>query len=121
MPYHDSACPYVNFWFAASEGANIASFNHVKRKQPRKITERGRRLYHLHSFGEGVSGERRINNHFKGLMERMASMNGWFVPVRTLLDFILKVSGSHVITSAERNDLERKWLWHKIVHMRGRS
>jgi hypothetical protein len=48
-------------------------------------------------------------------------LNGWFVPVRTLLDFLVQVKGRHIITTAERSYLERKWLWHKIVHAHGRT
>jgi hypothetical protein len=63
----------------------------------------------------------KINDRFVVLMERLSKMNGWFVPVRTLLDFILEVRGGHLITPSERNALERRWLLHKIVHVRGRS
>lgn len=54
-------------------------------------------------------------------MERLSKLNGWFVPARTLLDFILQTRGSHVITQAERSDLEKRWIWHKIVNTHGTS
>jgi hypothetical protein len=41
-------------------------------------------------------------------------MNGWFVPVHTLLDYILAADGNRDITQHDRNRLERKWLRHKI-------
>ncbi len=63
----------------------------------------------------------RINGRFKALMERLSKLNGWFVPVHTLLDFILQARGNHCITQAERNDLERRWLWHKVFNTRGTS
>jgi hypothetical protein len=122
MPYHDPARPYVNYWFASSEGANVDSFNAMlsERNQDRLKNERGACIIYTH-LAKGFVDKGKIDTRFKELMERMASMNGWFVPVRTLLDYILQVRGRHVITAGERNDLERKWLWHKIVHARGRT
>jgi hypothetical protein len=122
MPYHDSARPYVNYWFASSEGATVDSFNAMinERNQERLKRERGACIMYAH-LAKGFLDNGKIHDRFKILLQRMSGMNGWFVPVRTLLDFILQVRGNRVITPAERNVLERKWLWHKIVHVRGRS
>jgi hypothetical protein len=122
MPYHDPARPYVNYWFAASEGARIESFNAImsEANQDRLVSEGGACIMYTH-LAAGFLEKGKINTRFKILMERLSKMNGWFVPVHTLLDFILQVRGEHTITQAERIALERKWLWHKIVHTRGRS
>ena len=48
------------------------------------------------------------------MIERLSRKNGWFVPVATLLDYLLAVNGPHAVSDAERGALERKWLWHKI-------
>jgi hypothetical protein len=37
----------------------------------------------------------RLNGRFKILMQRLSKMNGWFVPVTTLLDYILHARGSY--------------------------
>jgi hypothetical protein len=122
MPYHDSARPYVNYWFAASEGPRIQSFNRMmsEENQEKLASEGGACIIYTH-LANGFLEKGRINNRFRELMERMSRLNGWFVPVHTLLDFILQVRGDHVITPAERNDLERRWLWHKVFHTHGRS
>ena len=122
MPYHDPARPYVNYWFASSEGARIESFNAMMSEdnQDRLVREGGACIMYAH-LASGFLENGKINTRFKVLMERLSRMNGWFVPVHTLLDFILQVRGEHTITQAERIALERKWLWHKIVHTRGRS
>ena len=122
MPYHDPARPYVNHWFAASEGHSLESFNAMmsEQNQDRLASEGGACIMYTH-LAKGFLENRKINSRFKVLMERLSRMNGWFVPVRTVLDFILQTRGNHVITHAERNDLERRWLWHKIVHTRGRT
>jgi hypothetical protein len=122
MPYHDLSRPYVNYWFAASEGANINSFNAMMayKNQDKLRREGGACIMYTH-FANGFLENGTINKRFKEQLERMSRLNGWFVPVCTLLDFILQVRGSYVITPSERNDLERRWLWHKIVHVGGRS
>jgi hypothetical protein len=122
MPYHDPDRPYVNHWFAASEGPRVESFNAMmsEDKQEKLAREGGACIMYTH-FASGFLENGRINKHFKVLMERMSRMNGWFVPVHTLLDFILQARGIHSITQAERNDLQRRWLWQKVFHTRGTS
>jgi hypothetical protein len=122
MPYHDPARPYVHYWFAASEGPKVDSFNAMvtEDNQDRLARERGACIMYTH-FASGFVENGKINYRFKVLMERLSKMNGWFVPVRTVLDFILQHRGEHVITFSERQSLETRWLWHKIAHTRGRS
>jgi hypothetical protein len=122
MPYHDSARPYVNYWFAASEGATVAAFNAMLKEenQNRLVRENGACIMYTH-FAKGFVEKGRINHQFRDLLQRLVGLNGWFVPVHTLLDFLVHVRGRHIITPAERNNLERKWLWHKIVHAHGRT
>ena len=122
MPYHDPARPFANYWFAASEGANVSSFTSMtrERNQERLVKEGGACIMYTH-FAKGFLDRGRIHGQFKMLMERLSRLNGWFVPVSTLLDFILQARGTHIITQTERCELERRWIWHKVVHTRGRS
>ena len=122
MPYHDPARPYVNLWFAASEGARVESFNATmsEANQDRLVREGGACIMYTH-LAAGFLENGKINTRFKVLMERISRMNGWFVPVRTLLDHILSIRGHHSISSSERSGLERKWLMHKIINTRGTS
>ncbi len=122
MPYYDPARPLVNYWFASSEGANINLFNTTlsEESQDRLAREGGACIMYTH-FASGFQEKRRINGRFKVLMERLSKMNGWFVPVNTLLDYIQRTRGHHVITQKERSVLEGRWMWHKIVNTRGTS
>jgi hypothetical protein len=122
MPYHDSSRPYVNYWFAASEGSRPAAFNAIlsESSQDRLAQEGGACIIYTH-LASGFVENGKLNRRFKSLMKRLSGMDGWFVPVRALLDYILQVRGHHDITAAERADLESKWLWHKIFHTNGRS
>jgi hypothetical protein len=120
MPYHDPARPYVNYWFAASEGPVITSFNLMlsEDNQEKLVTEGGACIMYTH-LACGFLENGKINQRFRSLMERLGRTNGWFVPVRTLLDYLLEVRGLHNLADRERKSLERKWLMHKIVNTRG--
>lgn len=122
MPYHDPVRPYVNYWFAGSEGPSVDSFNATIREdnQDRLASEGGACIMYTH-FASHFVEKGKINQRFQGLMERISKLNGWFVPVHTLLDYILQARGNYRITDGERSALERRWIWHKILHTRGRS
>jgi hypothetical protein len=91
-----------------------------ERNQDRLKNEGGACIMYAH-LAKGFVLNGKINHRFKELLQRMSRMNGWFVPVHVLLDFILRVKGNQIITRAERATLERRWLWHKIAHVGGRS
>lgn len=122
MPYHDPARPFANYWFASSEGANVDSFNATvsEENQDRLAREGGACIMYTH-FASRFLENGRMNERFKILMERLSKMNGWFVPVNTLLDYVLRTRGHYVITQRERSALETRWMWHKIANTRGRS
>ncbi len=115
MPYHDAARPYVNFWFASSEGKHCGSFNETltEANQDRLEAEGGACIMYTH-FGLGFYENGHLNGRFSKLMEQMSKRNGWFVPVATLLDYILEKRGPVALKPGERSVLERKWLLHKI-------
>ena len=115
LPYHDPARPCVNHWFASSEGANVESFNRCisEAAQDRLEQEGGACIMYAH-FAHGFCPKGVLNGRFRDLMQRLARKNGWFVPVSTLLDYLLEQRGPVVISTAERRALERKWLLHKM-------
>jgi hypothetical protein len=65
-------------------------------------------------FGLGYFRDGRLAPRFVELMTRLAKRNGWFVPARVVLDEIQKQRGPLTISDAQRAQLERRWLWHKI-------
>jgi hypothetical protein len=114
MPYHDPAKPYVNAWFASSDGGKATSFIRCisERNQDRLEREGGACIMYTH-FANGFYADGRLNPRFRELMLRLSRKNGWFVPVATLLDRLLQINGPHNITNAQRRRLERKWLLEK--------
>jgi hypothetical protein len=117
MPYADPERQYVRAWYAASEGANIASFVERlgEREQDRLEEEGGACIMYTH-FAHGFVEDGKLDPEFVRLMSRMAARNGWFVPVGTLLDYLGSSRGIHVLTPHERGRLERSWLAAKLIY-----
>jgi hypothetical protein len=121
MPYFDPSRPHVSSWFASSEGPQVGSFNSCldERNQDLLEDQGGACIMYTH-FAKGFRDHGKLDGRFVQLMTRLSRKNGWFVPVHSLLDFLLSVNGNHVITDKERAQLERRWLLHKLK-MRGTS
>jgi len=115
MPYHDPRRPYVNYWFASSEGGTVDSFTRTlcEANQDRLEREGGASIMYTH-FAKDFHDGKRLHGEFRRLVSRLAEKNGWFVPVGTLLDYILAQRGPHELTPSQRSRVERKWLLHKL-------
>ncbi|MFH1017346.1 MAG: hypothetical protein V1798_04080 [Pseudomonadota bacterium] len=116
MPYFDPDRPYVNNWFASSEGADVHSFNKTisERNQETLEEEGGACIMYTH-FGKAFFQDGSLHPTFKRLMERLSRRSGWFVPVSTLLDHIIRVRGQYSISALERYKLELKWLINRMM------
>jgi hypothetical protein len=116
MPYFDPDRPWVKAWFAGSEGAECPSFVQTinERAQDRLEASGGACIMYTH-FGKGFYQNGALDRRFVELMTRLARKRGWFVPVSTLLDHIVRVRGVHTLTARDRARLERRWLAHKIA------
>ena len=115
MPYHDDTRPMVNAWFASSEGSERSAFISLlaEANQDRLEEEGGACIVYTH-LAVGFWTPSGLDRRYSSLMERLASKNGWFVPVSTLMDYLEAKNGRHVITGRERRKLERRWLAHKF-------
>ena len=115
MPYHDPKRPYVNHWFASSDGAEAHQFiDCVSEKAQDRLEEEGGACIMYTHFARGFSDNGCLEPRFQSLIERLAKKGGWFVPVGELLDHLLQTNGPYEISAAERRRLECKWLWDKI-------
>jgi len=115
MPYHDPLRPYVNYWFASTEGPDVRTFCEKlsDANLDRLVAERGACIMYTH-FASGFTAGGELDPRFVRVMRRVSALGGWFVPVTTLLDHILTATGPRVVTDRERSRLERHWLAHKI-------
>jgi hypothetical protein len=115
MPYHDPVRPYVNHWFASTEGRNLRTFNErVTEASIDRLEASGGACVMYTHFASGFTDDGRLDPRFRATMERLAGKNGWFVPVATLLDFLLAQRGPTILTNAQRRSLERRWLFGKL-------
>ena len=115
MPYHDPDRPDVNLWYASAEGRLAVSFNRTlsEENQDRLEAEGGACIMYTH-FGSHTLQDGQLNKEFGRLMERLSKKNGWFVPVGTLLDYIVAQRGAVLLNPQQRQILERRWLIEKI-------
>lgn len=115
MPYHDPSRPYVNYWFAATEGQTVDSFLRScnERNIDRLAEEGGASIMYTH-LAKGFCESGKIHQGFQNAMDYLNKKNGWFVPVGELLDFILAKRGFHKISLIEKKHLEWKWLSQKL-------
>jgi hypothetical protein len=81
--------------------------------QDRLEAEGGACILYTH-FGHDYVANGRINGEFRARIERLSRRAGWFVPASTLLDYLLARRGDAVLSDAQRRELERRWLAHKI-------
>jgi len=115
MPYYDPRRPYVNAWYASTDGSNCAELTRAlsEANQDRLEEQGGACIIYTH-FGLGFMEDGRMDATFVRLMKRLSRKNGWFVPVSTLLDYLGQKRSGTAITDAQRQSLERRWLWEKL-------
>jgi hypothetical protein len=115
MPYHDANRPYVKYWFASTEGCDVETYvRALSDRQLDKLEREGGACIMYTHFAAGFAPDGHTDARFARVMRRLSERNGWFVPVTTLLDFLLETRGHHEITDRERGRLERRWLAHKV-------
>ena len=119
FPYHDPLLPYVNHWYPSAEAGNRDSYVAMlgERNQDQLVAEGGACILYTH-FAKKFFVKGKLDPEFCRLMERLAKLGGWFVPVSELLDFRQQQRGGerHVITPGERRVLQRHWLTSKLLH-----
>ena len=116
MPYKDPTKPFVNYWFASSDGNNLKKFNKcISDKNQDRLEEEGGACIMYTHFADRFSSNGKLSEKFKIQMKRLSKKNGWFVPVSTLLDFLKKKNKMHIINNEQRKALEWKWLVDKIL------
>ena len=114
-PYYDPLRPFVNYWFSTSDGSTVSMFNSLlsEKNQQKLADSKGFCIITTH-FGKGFWKDGKLNTRFKEVIESLTQKDGWFVPVSTLLDFILEQRGHVEITDQQRFKLELKWLINKL-------
>ena len=116
MPYHDPARPFVNAWFAATNAQHCRHFIDAlsELRQDNLEASGGACIIYTHFGAEFVNAKGALEPRVRVLIERLSRKNGWFVPVRELLDHIVGERGITTLTPSARHSLEWRWLAHKV-------
>ena len=111
MPYHDPLRPYVNYFFAHQNGADVKTFNQLlNESNQRKLEiEGGACIVYTH-FGHEFYKNGEINVETRQLLKTLSNKNGWFCTVSDLLDY-LKNNNTNVISNNQRKYLEKKMVF----------
>jgi len=114
LPYATRRLPFLKACFFTSEANNVEEFNSLlTSKHLTKLEkQRGVCIITTH-FGKGFVKNGRLNPKTRDVLIDIASRNGWFVPVSTLLDY-LKGLPAHTITDSDLLKLELTWFVHSI-------
>jgi len=115
MPYRDPLRPYVNLWYASTEGSNCQRFLNAlsETNQDRLEAENGCCIMYTH-FGHQYVENGKLNPAFRALMTRLSKKNGWFVPAASILDFLRAEKGETMLNNQMRSRLEWSWLGEKL-------
>ena len=91
MPYEvRSKQSYSNLWFSSSDGQRIEEMRDLLSDEhlDELETHGGACIVYTHFASGFVDDAGRVDSTFARQMERLAAMDGWFVPVSTLLDHL---------------------------------
>lgn len=116
MPYHDPQKPYVNHWFASSDGGDVERFIHTLSSIGDLQRERGACIIYTH-FANGFVSNGRLDPRFVRVMRDVSERPGWFVPVGGLLDWLRnnRPSTEQTISKSSLVRMERRWLLQRIM------
>ena len=117
--YRDPDTPFVNSWFSACHAPDVQAFNHLLNpRNQEQLAEGGVCIVATHGAGFTRNGE--VNPETRRLLELLATKDGWFVPVSTLLDHLQHLGFGRPISPAERRLIELRWLRHALRRGVGR-
>lgn len=113
MPFHDSARPYVRYWFSSSNAPQANDFVRLlsEANLGRLAEERGACIVYTH-FAYGFTDGTRIVPEIRRVIEQVARMNGWFVPAAELLDHLrARPTWKGQIDASEFQRMQVRWFW----------
>lgn len=117
LPYKDPRRPAVPWWFSASDAEDVVAFNALiaPSAQDRLEAEGGVCIVATH-LGKGFSGAGTVHPETRRLLERLASMPGWFVPVGELLDWLrLQRRDRPELPAGEWRRMQWRWAWDLVA------
>jgi len=91
MPYRLPGTKYVNYWFSTTDAPDVHAFNGLLTydRIDRLERDRGICIVSTH-FGKGFVKGGKLNPDTTRILKYLAGKAGWFVPVSSILDNLLK-------------------------------
>jgi hypothetical protein len=117
MPYRDVRRPGVQRWFSASDADGAAEFNALiaPEAQDRLEREGGVCIVATH-LGKRYTQDDKVDATTERLLRRLASRDGWFVPVGELLDWLAgQREGSADLPPGEWRVMQWRWAWDLLA------
>ncbi|MGI9424906.1 MAG: hypothetical protein ACR2PA_17040 [Hyphomicrobiaceae bacterium] len=120
MPYRDPDRPFVNLWFASTEGGTVDEFcDSIESVNQDRLEEEGGACIMYTHFGKGFVENGKLHDRFARLMTELAARDGWFPTTVELLDYLRERGRGQEITQKERVGLENRWLRSVIKNKLG--
>lgn len=91
MPYRLPGTKFVNYWFSSADATDVHAFNRLLTydRIDRLERDRGICIVSTH-FGKGFVRDGKLNAATANILKYLAGRPGWFVPVSTILDNLLR-------------------------------
>ena len=106
--YRDDAMPWVSTWFITADAPDAHAFGRLVTRDAIDALRRrkGHVIISTH-IGKGfVDKSGNVDKQIEQTLRYLASLNGWFVPVSDLLDWLVQQSGVPTISGWQRVRLE---------------
>jgi hypothetical protein len=116
MPYYDPARPFVKYWFSSCDGADVIRFREriCEVNQDQLEAEGGVCIMYTH-LACGFESAGKVDPRTEQLLRRLASRNGWFVPVCDLLDFLREERKTAKMSAREFVSMEQRWIRDRVA------
>lgn len=116
MPYYDPTRPFVKYWFSSCDGADVIHFREriCEANQDQLEAEGGVCIMYTH-LACGFASAGKVDPRTEQLLRRLASRNGWFVPVCDLLDFLREERKTAKISAREFVSMEKHWIRDRVA------
>ncbi|HKC93461.1 MAG TPA: hypothetical protein VKB81_05505 [Nitrospira sp.] len=110
MPYRDPWRSVVPWWFSASDAEDVRAFNSLLRVENQDRLERqgGVCIVATH-LGKGFVMNGAVVPDTEHLLRRLASRPGWFIPVGSLLDWLIEQGVAGRLPASEWRRMQWRW------------
>ncbi len=119
FPYKERKKPLSNFWFSTSNAPSSKEFISLlsRRNIKKLIAEKGICIVSTH-IAEGFVKNGEVIPECRDVLEFISRQNGWFVPVSTILDFLLEKkimrNENMYISSFRKVILDIRWFLNRL-------